>query len=136
MKNQNVPQEKLKIIEENQKLKEQQRKLAYNDRVLVNQKIEEIKQKSEHFRITHARRFVLNGSEVVTLPIHTANALAEAGEDVEILANGGLTVIEATKNGKRFVGVSRCHKNDNFSRHDGRKYALRNLEFNGFVDAR
>ena len=134
-KNTYIPQEKIQIIEANRKLKEQELKRKHDERVAVNNKLNDIKCGSDHFRITHVRRYRLNVSDIITVPTHVATALSNAGENVEILANGGLTVVEATfkmQDGKlrTVTGVSRCHKNDNFSRHGGRKYALANFEAN------
>ena len=97
----------------------------------VHFQLNEIRRNSRYFKITHLRLYFLNLSEIIMLPPHVARTLEEAGHEIYILANGGLTTVEAVDNqGVRHVGVSRCHVNDGFSRAEGRKFALKNYLYN------
>lgn len=117
--------------EATRKAAEQKRLAQKMDKDNVHFQLNEIRKNSRYFKITHLRLYVLNAAEIVLLPPHVATTMREAGFDVWILANGGLTTLEVVDNqGAKNVGVARCHQNDNFSRAEGRKFALKNYLYN------
>lgn len=121
----------LKRQESSRKAAEQKRLAQKLDSDNVHFQLNEIRKNSRYFKITHLRLYFLNGQEVIMLPPNVARTLQAANHDILMFTNGGLTTIESVDNGgKKHVGVARCHINDNFSRAEGRKFALKNYLYN------
>jgi uncharacterized ParB-like nuclease family protein len=121
-------EQKIKERQENHKRIAESRLAAKKIEISnINQKINQLKN-AYKVRISHFRRYLVNGAEVVTMPHSTAKALKASGQNVEILCNGGITTIEVRGSGDTvYSGVGRCHKLDNFCRAEGRKYAVNDL---------